>query len=122
VGAEAIDAPAGTVLFIPPGVQRAAISAEPVTTVLVVGGKPDAALPVSPYEYWYAAEPHSAAGDQQRAIAIASEGLAEWPEHPMLHYQLACYHALDGDREGCDRPPAGRLCERPANAGVGGER
>jgi thioredoxin-like negative regulator of GroEL len=26
------------------------------------------------------------------------EGLAEHPEHPTLHYQLACYYALAGER------------------------
>jgi hypothetical protein len=32
------------------------------------------------------------------AIEIASEGLAHWPEHPLLHDQLACYNAVAGHR------------------------
>jgi hypothetical protein len=32
-------------------------------------------------------------------VAIASEGLADWPEHPSLNYQLACYEALQGHRD-----------------------
>jgi tetratricopeptide (TPR) repeat protein len=67
--------------------------------VLVIGGKPGGALPVSPYEHWYAAQPAYEAGDYARAVAIASEGLRDWPEHPSLHYQLACYEALAGHRE-----------------------
>jgi hypothetical protein len=56
------------------------------------------ALPPAPYDYWYAAEPVSAAGEHDRAIEIASEGLADRPLHPLLHYQLACYNALGGHR------------------------
>ena len=32
-------------------------------------------------------------------MEIASEGLADWPDHPSLRYQLACYEALAGHRE-----------------------
>ena len=99
VGGEAVDAPAGTLLRVDPGVAREAVAVAPGTTVLIIGGKPGAALPVSPYEHWYAAHPAYLAGDYERAAAIASEGLADWPDHPMLHYQLACFRALGGDRE-----------------------
>ena len=99
VDGERIDAPPNTLLLVEPGLEREATAAEPATTVLVLGGKPGAALPVSPFEYWYAAEPSYSAGDYAAAIETASEGLADWPEHPMLHYQLACYRALAGDRE-----------------------
>jgi tetratricopeptide (TPR) repeat protein len=99
VAGEAIDAPAGTLLLVQPGTERAAEATEAGTTVLVIGGRPGAALPVSPYEHWYAAEPFYAAGDYARAVAVASEGLVDWPEHPSLHYQLACYEALAGNRE-----------------------
>ena len=99
VGGEAIPAPAGTLLLVEAGTERGATAAAPGTTVLVIGGKPGSALPVSPYEHWYAAQPAYAAGDYARAVEIASEGLADWPEHPSLHSQLACYEALGGHRE-----------------------
>lgn len=67
--------------------------------MLVIGGKPGAGLPVSPFEYWYAAQPAYDAGDYGRAAEIASEGLADYPDHPSLRYQLACYEALGGRRE-----------------------
>jgi mannose-6-phosphate isomerase-like protein (cupin superfamily) len=98
VADQQIDAPAGTMLRVSVGVQRAAVAAESDTTVLVIGGKPGAALPVSPFEYWYAAQGAVNDGDYRRAVAIASEGLQDWPEHGQLNYQLACYHALAGDR------------------------
>jgi mannose-6-phosphate isomerase-like protein (cupin superfamily) len=100
VDGEQLDAPAGTLVFAAPGERREAVAAEPDTTVLVVGGGPGDALPVSPFEYWYAAQPAYDAGDYERATAIASEGLADHPDNGTLHYVLACLRALAGDREG----------------------
>lgn len=97
VAGELVPAPAGTLLRIDVGVPRAAVAAAPATTVLVVGGRPGAAMPPSPFEYWYAAQPAYDAGDYARAIAVAAEGLEHHPEHGGLNYQLACFHALAGD-------------------------
>ena len=99
VDGEQLDAPAGTLVFVSPGEKREAVAAAPDTTVLVVGGRPGDALPVSPFEYWYAAQPAYEAGDYERATAIASEGLAEHPLNGTLHYVLACFRALAGDRD-----------------------
>ena len=93
---ERLEAPAGTFVVVQPGVTREAVAAAPDTTVLVVGGRPGAALPVSPYEHYFAAQPAYEAGDFERAIEIASAGLADHPGHPMIHYQLACYQARLG--------------------------
>ena len=41
-------------------------------------------------------QPAYEAGDYDRAVAIASEGLADWPDHPLIHYQLACFHSRAG--------------------------
>ena len=99
VGEDTIEARAGTLVFVPPGVRREASSAAPDTTVVVIGGRPGAGLPVSPFEYWYAAIPAADAGDWERAIEIVSEGLVEWPDHPRIHYNLACFHARAGHRD-----------------------
>jgi tetratricopeptide (TPR) repeat protein len=99
IDGEQVDAPAGTMLLIPPGTRRGARAAAPRTTVLVIGAKPGAGLPVTPFEYWYLANPAYEAGDYARAYEIASAGLAEHPGHPSLNYQLACYQALAGNRE-----------------------
>jgi tetratricopeptide (TPR) repeat protein len=98
VGEEDVDAPAGTMLLVEIETRRSAVAAEADTTVLVVGGKPGSGLPVSPFEYWYAAIPAYEAGDYGRAYEIASEGLRDWPDHGSLHYALACYRALEGRR------------------------
>ena len=99
VDGDAVPAPAGTLLVVPPGTRRGATATADGTTVLVVGGVPGAAGPRTPFEYWYEAEPHYRSGDYARAVAIASAGLQDWPDHPSLHYQLACYEALQGNRD-----------------------
>jgi mannose-6-phosphate isomerase-like protein (cupin superfamily) len=98
VADQVVDSPAGTMLLIEPGVHRAAEAAAPDTTVLVIGGRPGAALPTSPFEHWFAAQPAYEEGDYGRAAEIASQGLRDWPRHPTLHYQLACFKALGGRR------------------------
>lgn len=99
IAGEAVDAPAGSMLLVDVGTHRAATAKADETTVLVIGGPPGAALPVSPFEHWYAAEPAYLAGEYDRAYEIASAGLADYPEHPSLNYQLACYRALAGNAE-----------------------
>jgi tetratricopeptide (TPR) repeat protein len=100
VNEEEIDAPAVTLLFVPDlAARRHAVAHEDGTTALVIGGPPANEFPVSPWEYYFAAEPAYKSGDYERAAEIASEGLTEHPDHPTIHYQLACYYALGGDRE-----------------------
>jgi tetratricopeptide (TPR) repeat protein len=99
VAGEDIEAPTGTLVFVPDvDAERSAVAREPETTVLVVGGPAGTPLPTSPFEYWFAAEPAYRAGEYDRAIEIVSEGLREWPDHGSIHYQLACYNALAGHR------------------------
>ena len=99
VDGDEVPAPAGTLLVVPPGTRRGATATEDGTTVLVIGGVPGAAGPRTPFEYWYEAEPHYRSGDYARAVEVASKGLEDWPDHPSLRYQLACYEALQGHRE-----------------------
>jgi tetratricopeptide (TPR) repeat protein len=96
IDGERVAAPAGSLILVGVSTHRVAIATEDETTVLVIGGVPGSALPVSPFEYWYAAQGPYARGDYEEAFAIASEGLADYPEHPTLRYQLACYAALAG--------------------------
>jgi tetratricopeptide (TPR) repeat protein len=99
VDGEEVAAPQGTLLVVPPGTRRGATATEDGTTVLVIGGVPGAAGPRTPFEYWYEAEPHYRAGAYAKAVEVASKGLEDWPDHPSLHYQLACYEALAGNRD-----------------------
>ena len=91
-----IDAPAGTLVFVPEATsRRSALALTDETTAIVVGGRPGAISP-SPWEYYFSAVPAAQAGDPAHAYEIAADGLAEHPDHPTLHYNLACYAALAG--------------------------
>jgi hypothetical protein len=86
VGDQEIDAPTGTLVLVEVGTRRSAVAAEPDTTVLVVGGRPGAALPASPFEHYYAAQPAYDAGDFDRANGDRRRGpggLARPPADPL---------------------------------------
>ncbi len=100
VAGEEIDAPAGTFVFIrDPTVRRRAVAREAGSTVIAVGGRPGEPFKESAWEYSFAARPYLDAGDYDRAVAVASEGLARHPYDPGLVYNVACYEALAGRRE-----------------------
>jgi hypothetical protein len=87
----------GGMVFIPDlATRRGAVATADGTTVVVLGGRAGAALPASPFEHWFVAEPAYAAGRYREAEAIVRAGLEEHPGHPTMQYQLACYVALDG--------------------------
>jgi hypothetical protein len=92
-----VDAPAGTIVHLPdPTVKRQAVASEPGTAVLAVGGKPGEAFQPSPWELAFRAtqmEPGA-------AVAYVEEHMAEYPNEARTHYNLACFKALAGDREG----------------------
>ncbi len=97
IDGEAVDAPAGTLVFLrDPKLRRSATAAEPGTLVLAIGGEPGRAFEVSPWETSFAALPALRAGRHDEAIATIAEGLEEHPGNPSLLYNLACAEALAG--------------------------
>ena len=98
VDGESLDAPEGTMVLVEPGVVRSAVATAADTSVIVIGGRPGAGLPPSPFEYWYAAIPASDAGEHERAYEIVAEGLEHHPDHGTLHYVLGCAAAQAGRR------------------------
>ena len=97
LGAEKLDAPAGTIVFVrDPEVRRHARAEEPGTSVLAVGGPRDAAYEPSPWEDYFAAERHRTVGDYDAYVAELEEALARRPDHPAILYNLACAEALAG--------------------------
>lgn len=89
------DVAAGSVVFLrDPKVKRYARAEEPGTTVLAIGGKPGV-HEVSAWEYFFMAY-GVVDDDPDRAIAEIQAGLAEKPDHPGLHYHLACIYARAG--------------------------
>jgi tetratricopeptide (TPR) repeat protein len=103
---EESEVPAGSVVFLSdPKVKRYARAEEPGTMVLAIGGKPGQ-HEVSAWEYFFLAY-GVVDEDPERAIAEIQAGLAERPEHPGLHYHLACIYSrvgrLDEARTALDR-------------------
>lgn len=98
VDEEPIDVSRGALLLVEPQERRLAVALGDGTTALVIGGAPGTHTP-SAWEYYFAAQPAAAAGDPVGAYSLAAEGLADHGEHGSLHYQLACYAALAGERE-----------------------
>ena len=82
---------AGSAVFLrDPKVKRYARAEEPGTTVLAIGGKPGS-HEVSAWEYSFMAY-GVVDEDPERAIAEIQAGLAENPDHPALHFHLACIY------------------------------
>jgi tetratricopeptide (TPR) repeat protein len=94
---EALDAPAGTIVFVrDPAVRRHARAEEAGTSVLAVGGPRDKVYEPSPWEYWFAAERHRASGDYDAMVDEISAGLQQYPDHPAVLYYLGRAEALAG--------------------------
>ena len=94
---DAIDAPAGTVVFIrDPDVERHARAEEPGTAVLAIGGKPGEAYSPSAWEWYFYAERFRPNEDWDGAIAFLEEGAEQYPDHAGMLYALGCFEALAG--------------------------
>jgi tetratricopeptide (TPR) repeat protein len=100
VDGETVDAPAGTLVFLPdPGAKRGAQAVEDGTLVLAIGADPERAYEVSPWESYFYAAKHADAGDFGAAVEVVKAELARHEGNPSLHYNLACYLARDGQRD-----------------------
>lgn len=97
IDGEELDAPAGTIVFLPdPGALRSATSQEEGTTVLAVGGWPDKAFEPSGWEWSFEANPLSAAGKHEEALAIMDDALEQFGESAPGLYHVARFEARAG--------------------------
>jgi mannose-6-phosphate isomerase-like protein (cupin superfamily) len=96
---ETLDAPAGTYVFLEdPGVHREAVAEEAGTTVLSFGAPEGEAYVVSPWEWSFKADALRKS-DPERARAAYAEGLAQRPDNPGIHYNFACFEALEDNAD-----------------------
>lgn len=93
---ETRDAPAGSLVFVPPGVKRTAFAEEPETTILAVGNAAGRPYVVSGWELWAAVRPLYEAGEYEQAADRAREIADANPGMPGLLYNLACCESLAG--------------------------
>jgi quercetin dioxygenase-like cupin family protein len=95
---EEVDAPAGTIVHLPdPRVRRTAVAQDPGTTVLAVGGKRGEAFEPSGWELFFRA---SQLQPDEAVRLLEKSADAYNTRTPGFRYNLACYRALAGDRDG----------------------
>ena len=98
VDGETVDAPAGTLVFVPPETRRKATGDG---TVLALGATPGEAYQAIDWgEAWsFHTESLTAYGEQRYADALEAVrgGLEHTPDHPGLQYNYACFATLAGD-------------------------
>jgi tetratricopeptide (TPR) repeat protein len=98
IDGEPVDAPAGTLVFVPdPGSRRSAVAEEPGTIVLAVGGPVGEAYAPAPWEASLHAAHLARQGDADRAREAIAEALAGHGDHPHALYNVACAEALLGE-------------------------
>jgi quercetin dioxygenase-like cupin family protein len=93
---ERVDAPAGTLIFVRPGVMRTAFAVEPDTTIVAIGGTPGEAYQPDGWELWTPVAPLFNQGKYAEAAERTRELAAVHPELPMLTYMVACCESKAG--------------------------
>jgi tetratricopeptide (TPR) repeat protein len=97
VGEETADAPAGTLVFVPPEVHRTAAAAEDDTIVFAVGGTVGEAFNPGGWDSFAIAWTDLQAGRLDEGRAIMRQLIAENPDHWATSYNAACFESLAGD-------------------------
>jgi hypothetical protein len=93
---ESLDAPAGTFVYVSPGVRRTAFAEQPETTLLAMGGTPGKAYQVFGWEVWAPLRPLYEAGDYAGVAKRGREIADRHPEYPGVVYNVACCESLAG--------------------------
>jgi tetratricopeptide (TPR) repeat protein len=100
VGAEAIDAPAGTIVFVrDPTAKRGAVAREPGTTVLSVGAKPGEAYRPRSWETNRDVFALLDSGKNAEAKQLLVDALERYDDHGTLLFNLACAEAQLGETD-----------------------
>lgn len=99
IDGEQFDAPAGTFVFVRPGVKRTAFGEEPGTTIIAVGGVPGKPYEAGGWELFAPVRPLYEAGDHAEAADRGRELLAGDPPYADLFYNVACCESLAGQTD-----------------------
>jgi tetratricopeptide (TPR) repeat protein len=99
IGEEEAEAPAGTLVFVPPGVFRTAVAADDGTIVFVVGGSPGEAFNGGGWDSFALADTYRQAGRLDEARAIVEQLIAEEPDFWATTYNAGCLEALAGNAD-----------------------
>ena len=98
IDSDTVDAPEGTLVFVPPQTNRTAFAEEAGTTVLAVGSRVGQPYEAGGWEVWAEFHPAYEAGDYESVVERARETL-EASDYATPLYNLACCEALTGRNE-----------------------
>jgi len=99
VGDESADAPAGTLVYVPPQVHRAAVATEDGTIVFVVGGSVGEAFEAGGWDSFALADGYRQAGRVEDGQKIMEQLIAEKPGYWAVHYNAGCFESLAGNAD-----------------------
>jgi tetratricopeptide (TPR) repeat protein len=99
VGEETADAPAGTLVFVPPQLFRSATAEEDGTIVFAVGGTVGEAFEAGGWDSFAVAVAYGEAGRLDEARAIMAQLIAEKPDYWATHYNAGCFEAQAGNAD-----------------------
>jgi len=91
-----VDAPHGTVVFVPPGTMRKAVAKSDDTIVLAVGGRRGEAYRPPPGASLYEFFEHYNEQDYEGALAACHVALEKYPGNALVLYNIACMQSLLG--------------------------
>jgi hypothetical protein len=91
-----VDAPAGTLVFAPPGTKRTASAREDGTTIILLEGTPGKAYEARGWELWAPLAPLYEAGEYAEVADRLRALVTDAPQYPMLFFNLACCESLSG--------------------------
>lgn len=96
VEGDSVDAPAGTLVSVPPGTRRTASAKQSGTTILAIEGTPGKAYEARGWELWAPLAPLYGAGEYAAVADRLTSLVADAPQYPMLFFNLACCESLCG--------------------------
>jgi tetratricopeptide (TPR) repeat protein len=96
VGDEKVDAPKGTLVFVPPSTRRTAFAEEAGTTILAIGATVGHAYEAFGWEVWMPLNALYQAGDYEAAVEKGREVIEANPQYAGPLYNLACCESLAG--------------------------
>ena len=99
LGDDEVDAPAGTFVFVRPGVMRTAFATEPSTTVVAIGAVPGKPYEPGGWEVWAPLGRLYNEGKYEEAADQAREVLAGRPPYAQVFYNVACCESLAGRKD-----------------------
>jgi tetratricopeptide (TPR) repeat protein len=91
-----VDAPHGTVVFVPPGTMRKAVAKSDETIVLAVGGRRGEAYRPPPGASLFDFFEHYNRQDYEGALAACHVALEQYPGNALIIYNIACMQSMLG--------------------------